>query len=168
MIINLFCNISMQMSFVIIWPSWNDDQHSAEYVHPKGFENFVPVQYWQWTVLLIDTQDRIPLSPLNMNSEKKAPKLPRICYSHTSPAATGGKLQNVWLLLPQFGSLYSSGSACSKETNFKFFHPLEREGEWSNTSVMFFYLPYISNLIINWQVGYAHINLLVYIPVIWM
>lgn len=167
MMINLFCNISMQMSFVIIWPRRNEHQYSAGYVHPKGFVNIVPVQYSQWMVLLIDTQDRIPLSPLNRNSEKKAPKLLHICYSHTSPAATGGKLQNVWLLLPQFGSLYSSGSACSKETNFKFFHPLEREGEWSNTSV-FFSLPYISNLIINWQVGYANINFLVYIPVIWM
>lgn len=121
MIINLFCNISMQMSFVIIWPRRNEHQYSAGYVHPKGFVNIVPVQYSQWMVLLIDTQDRIPLSPLNRNSEKKAPKLLHICYSHTSPAATGGKLQNVWLLLPQFGSLYSSGSACSKEANFKFF-----------------------------------------------
>lgn len=138
MIINLFCNISMQMSFVIIWPRRNEHQYSAGYVHPKGFVNIVPVQYSQWMVLLIDTQDRIPLSPLNMNSEKKAPKLPRICYSHTSPAATGGKLQNVWLLLPQFGSLYSSGSACSKEANFKFF--IQWKGKENGVTHQFFFL----------------------------
>lgn len=71
----------------------------------------------------------------------------------------GGKLQSVWLLLPQFVPLYSCGSACSKEATLSFSSDKKREENGVTHSFCFFILPYISNPIISSQVSYADINL---------